>query len=735
MRFIRSRFGIVVWCAIALIILIVPLWRLRAERQLHTSVVEVLIPVFSDPQLVRKPVAFGLDEIRAHKSARRFPNDVSAQLSLFDFKKLVQEKRSIEKPLSDYATDEIYLQKWRDSQPRMWKLTDDYFSRYAEVQQRFPGSNLVRAQYLRDTTGGNLIADEGYQPDLVQLQKDQKIIKAIARERTQLWMSPQARRAALDVALAGAKSEEENAFWPWMQAVLQFSLGNDEGALRALEAAGQCVYFDDYALASVQSRLQTLGRVQAVGWEDDFVEWSSFWLPHNAKIRSAARAAMGRMREARKRGDRKTELRWEFATFRAGAVMARPNRVMLITSLVGEAVCAISWKAAVEPLHRAETKRPEFFLSNERANAYYKARDQNNANNFMDWARLNGRPDIVRETQTVIASFGVGRLIIPMTADSDSLYWKIDSLTRNYWLGAQFLILTLASALIWCACHGLTRARSSQVAALRTNTLTIFMFGAGLTLAALVSARFYSPSLQAFTAKFIGLDAGDSPPFSALEMRLMYPLTVGCLWLILIGAKFFSGDSSKKFRPVYLVFFGLCLGFFGVSSSIGKPMDSLYEYIFRISGFTFVTCMFAMLWIIGRRLSGRARAFGICVAATILIPMYFVLYYNSPPGSSGSLYSAFVAIATSVFLIASIVLGWGKIRFRFGIDRSKIQAYIFQLVARTRIAAGVLALLCAVAYFGITLWTIPVEAKMRAMMQRQLQIGEVAWLREQIAAK
>ena len=57
---------------------------------------------------------------------------------------------------------------------------------------------------------------------------------------------------------------------------------------------------------------------------------------------------------------------------------------------------------------------------------------------------------------------------------------------------------------------------------------------------------------------------------------------------------------------------------------------------------------------------------------------------------------------------------------------TKIRSFALNFAVSLRIAAGVLALLCAVAYFGITLWTIPVEHQTRAMMQRQLQIGVVA---------
>ena len=82
MRFIRSRFGLVVWCAIALLIAIIPLWRLRATRQLHTSVVEVMVALFADsqrvrvvnePPPVRKAISFGLGSERASAAVRRFP--------------------------------------------------------------------------------------------------------------------------------------------------------------------------------------------------------------------------------------------------------------------------------------------------------------------------------------------------------------------------------------------------------------------------------------------------------------------------------------------------------------------------------------------------------------------------------------------------------------------------------------------------------------------------------------
>ena len=74
---------------------------------------------------------------------------------------------------------------------------------------------------------------------------------------------------------------------------------------------------------------------------------------------------------------------------------------------------------------------------------------------------------------------------------------------------------------------------------------------------------------------------------------------------------------------------------------------------------------------------------------------------------------------------------------RRGAERNKkykqAKTFVLELAARARIAAGVLALLCALAYLGLAPGTVPLERRARAQIAHQLQIGEAASLREQSA--
>ncbi len=739
MRFIRSRPGLVVWCSIALIIAVVPFWRLRAVRQLQSPVVITKNEAGAyKPYLEHPSGSLGLSPAKSRQARQRFPRQIEAQLANFDVEKVKHEVKAIQGPFNPYYNTPQQLveisRRLLEVRPRVWQATDDYFARYDELERQFPNSLSVRAQHLRELMAGDMGIDEGSAP--AQADAAQREFYAGAL-RTDPWISPRQRESAIASARIAAELAPDNAFFPWMEALLQFSSARPLDALRALEAAGKCSTFDDYVLQGIAARQALLKRLQPTGWEDDFTEWALAGFPHLAKMRSGGRAAVGQMRLARRRGEPELDFRWATGLARASYAVASADENSLIGSLVGTALCAITLRGAIEdepgaPLKPMSPDGLGPMKSDEQRKAELQKYYDDNVAFFAQLARRKGDESLAIETQKVAGNLDARELSVWSDTSPRSVMAHLRTLASAYWLNAQLLVLTLGSAVIWCAFWAITRRRS-DVAPARKKMLPLAMFGAGVTGALLVGARTVSPALQSFL-DIVSYRA--EPPELAPALAVLrdyWPLLIALLWVALIfgGAVVESArvattrsqpehkKSSDKLRvagwAVFIVSLLAALGYSVQTLPSRFNVDWLIYVFLAITAFVSVALSFVGI----QRTQGRARFFvmGMVAALWITVAMIVLTFVVEQEAS----FYGQIALVSSFALLAS---GLGLL--------FQSQKFIHELAARTRIAAGVLALLCAVAYFGITLWSVPVEAKTRAMLARQLQIGEVAWLREQL---
>ncbi len=749
MRFIRSRPGVVLWCAIALIIAIVPLWRLRAVRQWNfASVQATLMPdynsapilVAGQPKPTPVPIPYGFTAADEAAARQRFPNEPIARLARLNTGDLWREVNAITGPvsLSSYAQkDQLAQQKAQRKKlnPRIWKLTDAYFARYDDLLRRFPDSKLVRAQYLRDVLSVTNIADEG---PLSRKDEERTDAEYLASLKYDSPASPATLDKAIRVARDGARLQPDNAYFPWAEAIFQFAQKRPERALNALEAAGRCANFDDYTFEGVQRRVELLQRLRATGWEDELTEWAGFLFPHYSKMRSATRAATGQMRLARRRGDEKTAFRWAAATARASYPVVRSQRNSIICKLVGQALCHIVWRATIEN----EPNVPEISRVPDETEAQYADKFaryiERTAARFARFASAGGDEALARQTLAILPAFDGSELAV-YAGKSFPTYFN--RLSDFYWLGAQLLRLSLGGALVWIICFFATRKRSAQVAATRQRMLLPAMFCAGATGALLVGALTLAPKLDALIGG-AGVPPGEeSLPIFVIALRDYWPALIVAVWaFVLFGVPLwarawrFKGTNkiARQKKPLSLtrviaalVAFAALLGIlFWIVGSVpaGRATDALVYIVLIAAGVTALGASFALIW----RAHGPKRAVAVCgvVAFWLLIAAPFA----ESSGADGPFYVFVLRTFAGLLILVAPILA---LRI-WQLPLPQIKEFAFQIAVRTRIAAGVLALLCAVAYAGITLWTIPVEAQTRAMMARQLQIGGVAWLREQM---
>ena len=475
MRFIRSRLGLVLWCAIALIIMAVPLWRLRAVRQWNfNSVQKALAPDYNsapilvvgqpEPEPTPVPLPYGFSQDDNAAAVRRFPDEPIAQLTRFDVRKVNFKVHNLYNGLSQNYPDSKSLAqakaRLQKSQPSIWKTTDAYFDQYDALERQFPNSLLVRAQHLRDVTMLTYVSDPG----------TEKLIFP-ANTLVLKYDSPASNRAleeAIRVAREGARLQPDNAFFPWMEAIFQFALERPDAALRALELAAKCSTFDDYTFRSLDERTRLLRRLRTTGWEDDLTEWANTIFPHLSLMRSVARAASWQMQLARKRNDKPAAFRWAAATARAAYPVALNQRDSVICALVGQAICNIAWKAAVEDEPKdASTLAPGTPPPTAQD---YEAIQKTNVALFAKAARANGDDALAQQTLAVAASFDARALSQYSESDATGQMAHFFWLSGFYWIGAQLLRLALGGALLWGACCFFTR-RAPTIATTRAKML------------------------------------------------------------------------------------------------------------------------------------------------------------------------------------------------------------------------------------------------------------------------
>ena len=731
MRFIVKRLGLIIWVCVVVSLLFIPAWRLRAQRQGQT-VIEKLEARFEPAQTTETlveansalppddPEVIAEDELSTpweREVARRLPDDPLAQIA------------PIHRPSGN--------RQMAPNEPRVNENIARYFARYDALERRFPASNAVRAQRLRDATIGEIPLSIPLGPD--KSGKSYPAPPIFIEQRVQM-------EAALQSARAGARREPDNAYFPWMEAVFSFALRRDADAIAALRRAGDCPRFDDYLISNARGRLALLNEVQPTGWEDDYTQVFGILLPHLARMYYASTAMTDRARQARKSGDEARALELAGITQRAGAAMARAN--LLITRRAGENIVVRAWKFALEDqANLPVAPKDDYSWPSTQTAARETAYQQAMATRFEVYARANKRFDLASQAQTIASRFDASSLLALYGDKSHfNIFQRLSWLGRTWWGESIALTLGALASLAWIVAWPFSRR--SQNASARRGALQAAMFMAGVTPVFLIGFLVRVPSVANSQWSYAYSEPPTAGALLWLHDNYLFALVV--LWLApALGAlllqilRLLSGIQIARLKrsgkidwPALgraLLIFGFVVGGAGVALGIGQTANSIFAQLFLYFMALFLGNAFVGSVLMLAFLRGPARVIALCAVlafwAGTAPSILFASQGDGPFYGSISTAIALLAVAIGIF----VALRTWKISFSSFAPHLKNLA--FEFAARTRIAAAVLALLCAVAYFGIALWTIPVEAKTRAMMERQLQIGEVAWLREQVAAR
>jgi len=720
----RLRFGLIAWAFVWLLVALVPSWRLDAMRQLSNPGANTSFNAEN----------YGLTHDLEREAARRFPDEIGAQLAPLhgvQFQDLYGPP-----PVPDETLPaQVYsLSNLDEAAKTIRQRAVPYFRRYDELERRFPDSNAVRAQRLRDTTAGQLVPHQG------PWAKGETV--PLGLETSRVWLAKPELEASLRTAVEGARREPDNGFFPWMQATLLFAMDKPNDAIQALDAAGKCARWSDGTNQTVIRRLALLHRLRVSNWQDNYWEAWSMLLPHFAPMLSAARATAGQMRLARRRGDEARALEIAGILQRAGSSMARCED-SLIGGLVGDAICGIAHKTTIEDLPDAP-KRANSSASADEAKARHDIEELRRARlqAFVAYTRAHNRPDLAREALGIEKTIDAARLSwqsarSDMDNGSDPTLRTTIGLQIAFFLSMLLLWLSLAASLTWFGCWLFTMRREGNGQA-RAKTIgwSFFCLGAtGALLGVLIRIeQMLKPDLFNFVPNI------NSPSSSIPGQPPVGLLTIpAILWLAPIVLSM-AWERKRKWKPRWKLELGrpnlrqltsrglwiVCFvgaSMFALSSPLQLAPALFYFWIVWLLCLLVGSVLFIAWASRERRL---ARIFGL---ASFWMGTLGVML--GVPREDNQLELQCIWDLALLMALAALFLSWRNRRVK-----GKIQLdWLFDFLGRVRIAASVLALGTTLGYLGIALWTMPVEARAKAQLDRQLQIGEPAFLREQLPTK
>jgi hypothetical protein len=738
MEWFKRASGLKLFLAIWLLVLLIPIWRLRATRHWES---EQLIGI-GPSTTGTPPVELGLKPENRAELIRRFPNAPAVQL-------LELKKPGEWTPHSPPVTVAPVISQESDKSQAIYyrkvrQANENYFDQYAALTRRYPKALFIRSKWLRDaTTGSLLIESDDLQKTYVPMLASGLPAPAPPQPKRISWMTAAQIEAALQSARVGASLEPNNAYWPWMEAIFAFSLRRDDDALEALRKAGKCTQFDDDAMGTAGRNLEMLRRVQLCDTEDEFNAYWELLFPHLSRLRSASRQAMWNARQAYKRGDKARALEIADTLQRAALPIAR-TRGYWIARRVGEAILSIAWKTALTTAGRTP---PEY----ERDKVARKTYKEQMAQAFAAYAVQSGRRDIGDEALRIeslqrkqfwgFAEKGYIQANEAFHRPEGLLDEQFNKLIIFQWLGSWLLRLSLCGAVVWLASFLISRRAGEMPVPLRRSTAITSAFCVGVSGALLWFAlqKNAVPQMNLYSLSY------DTPPVNTtIPYWLMFGLLL--IWLAPIVLMSASSHLVERWRARHiskLNFWPLVLytstifGFYVVGMALTLPLqDTTTGQFWPLPILLFEACYLAMAYYSVRRVrSGLKASVGLWAGAVALWIAWLLLNATSRDGWANI--ATFSIEDPNIFLlgIASIILLiLGLIFWIHNEGFKKVFYCLFPtaLTQRVRIAAAALALFSSLAYITALAAAIPTRQASHKMLERQLQIGEVGLLEEQL---
>lgn len=700
MHWLQKRLGLKLFVACWLLVLLIPNWREDAREQWGNETWSFDSPI---GESTSKKTAL---------LASRFPDDWAAQLEALN------------------AHDNVYTFSTAATQGEAAKPR--LFEAYAQLSRRFPRENEIRKAWLRDVTRGGLDIDVESAYAHPSPQKRPK--------KQENWLPKVEIEAAIAAAREGAKIEPQNSFFPWMESALHFALKRPSDALAALERAAGCAFFDDGTTQTVRRRLELLGRVQNVGWGDKSRAMWSLLLPHLGKMSAIASAAMKISGQVHRRGEKVRALHIAATVARAAATLS--NSQGTIAVWVGDEIQQIAWHGALKNAGR-DIESPRFaggesLMETKERLAVYQSHSEDLARTAAAYARELNQEPIAKQALNTLPHLKGRRLAASYQENAfNGTFRDARRLAKAFWLQSRLLRFSLVSAVLWVVAFALTFRAALPADLKRTMAVwAAFCVGATAVLLGVGVVYFGLGSTDGFF-----LDDGERVSSYALEYARNLSGLVVLLWSfpVIVTALLNAVKDHAVKRP------RLTLEKHGFSAQrmvkiliYGVMSVSVATFFFIVGyapsgGSDWERIAVALLFVFGASVvaagvfhaattSGNQRIAAILVWA---VPWLLLSAMAVRESFYGTVWVVLILAIALVFVgLSAHLTNWrpAPLTLRF----------FFEVLARARVLAATLAVASAIFYLGVRIGVLPEEARMNALIDTQLKIGEVAWLEERL---
>jgi len=564
------------------------------------------------------------------------------------------------------------------------------------------------------------------------------------RERTGHWLDARGLERATQIAAQAGRREPDNAFWPWMEASLRFSLRQKVRGVEAMERAGKASHFDDYMQSTFRARLSLWIQHDNPSWEQKYAVWSSLPFPPLMALRMASISAAIEAAAARKRGDNLRAIEIDSALLRANQIWRHDSFVFRGCSMAED-----NGFYVLNRLFNGRTKNSPINI-NEREKRSVKLREH-----WIQFTRANGRSDLNQRADWLIdpsisrdeSRFGYSNPF----GDSEPF-----SLKNILGISAPFLLCWVAAlsvflALVWMFGALLSRRAKNNALPSRGQVSICANFGFWSYFGSAVVLLALSPLLATFP--IFAHDNGNPPWLASLLVGVaMFPS-----WLLPVA--FFGWKGNRrlrwvrpqqearallrnfgKIRVVVWLLFGISCVLVATSSQ-GMWDATPFQLPFSTSiAMASLICAIAMEVVRIRR-SGRGLLrlrlegetsprstapfpwrFARMGAWLIALVCAVSSLVNVDAGSGASVNAEFIYFPLCVLATGAGILINRKLKPSDG--------FTFRLATRT---AGVLALAWSVVFLFASLAAWPLRAELNRQLDRRLSMREVDWMKEQIA--
>ena len=676
MRRIKIPPGVVVFVAIWLAALCVP-----SVRQLRHSLVLYRQPEPGRPSVLQKLVG-GL--------ARKFPDDATvagwaAEIAPYDPNAAGQDRKAVRKLVT-----------------------------------RFPDDLATRALWMRASAG--LFGQ-------VEIAR-----KSDNQARLRMWTD------AAQIARESANAEPDNAFWPWMEAGFEFGTGNDSAGYAAFLRLVDCTRYNDYLQQTNKARFEFLLRHRHLTWEEKIIVSNFVSYAHWAVLYGASNFAWKRALELKRASNARGAIALENALLNATR-LRRLGSDSLLNALISENIARKSLEKFLEipqPREQGQTANGSWVWVDPTVHGAELARG------WAAYVRHNGQPKLA-SGGAFVGEASVSQEFSPHSDVYDFAQFGMPPPWGAIAVAGPVVLLTLAvtifaGAAFWLLSvavrwRGTTPSRGQAVSCAHFSLWLLL----GICAVGLVKLSiFFNPTISWSGSEM-------TPTWIALDWLV---LAVGC-WLLpawfVVWKRGRHWTRAKPDNPRALPLFwnrarkvAWTIGLLAVALvySNGRGLwDGTLFQLPLVLGLSVLALTLALALELARwngagtrvtyRKSGEQTApsaklrwiaallwlvavVGLCawVRGLILGDIFFDQF--------------FLALLVVLALVGALGVGWKAARDHFG----------WQLAQRS---LGVLVLLWSLTFLGLAIGLMPLRAQLNRNLDRQIRVGEIAWMREQVA--